>query len=56
MVALVLVLNLVAVPAAAPGAVAQGLDDRISDVRQRQAALQRAIDRQKQQLLDVRSD
>jgi len=56
MVALVLVLNLVAVPAAAPGAVAQGLDDRISDVRQRQAALQRAIDRQKQQLQDVRSD
>lgn len=56
MVVVALVLNLVALPAAAPGAVAQGLNDRISGARQRQAALQRAIDRQKQQLQDLQSD
>ncbi len=55
-VAFALVLNLVALPAAAPGVSAQGLNDRISEARQRQAALQRSIDRQKQLLADLKAD
>ena len=54
--ALVVVLSLVLLPGNAPGVGAQGLGDRISEARQRQAALQRAIDRQKQLLADLKAD
>lgn len=53
---LALMLTLVAMPASGPGALAQGLDARISEARQRQAGLQRSIDRQKRLLVDLRAD
>lgn len=56
MVAATIVLSLIALPATAPGVGAQGLDARISEAKQRQAALQRAIERQKQLLSDMRAD
>lgn len=55
-VSLALVLSAVAMPSTAPGVQAQGLGDRISTARQRQASLQRVIDRQQNLLEDLRAD